>query len=180
MSLAKFSRLLGVAARVPLRFEVRALSTATAQLAEEWKPKVPPPEELLVPLTVPTKLLFGPGPSNPSMRIYNASAMSLLGHLQADFHHIMDETKAGLKYLFQTNNDYTLAITGAGHAAMEASIMNLVERGERILVCVNGMWGSRAREIAERQGKSHKSSLKCLLKNVSSSLISPEVPVYFF
>ncbi|XP_020624089.1 serine--pyruvate aminotransferase-like [Orbicella faveolata] len=152
MSLTKFARLFGVAARGPLRFELRALSTATAKLAEEWKPKVPPPEELLVPLTVPTKLLFGPGPSNPSMRIYNASAMSLLGHLQADFHHIMDETKAGLKYVFQTNNDYTLAITGAGHAAMEASIMNLVERGERILVCVNGMWGSRAREIAERQG----------------------------
>ena len=153
MSAAKFSRLLGVAVRGPLRFEVRALSTTTSKLAE-LKPKIPPPEQLLVPLTVPTKLLFGPGPSNPSMRIYNASAMSLLGHLQTDFHHIMDETKAGLKYVFQTNNEYTLAITGAGHAAMEASIMNLVERGERILVCVNGMWGSRAREIAERQGES--------------------------
>lgn len=68
----------------------------------------------------------------------------------------MDETKAGLKYVFQTNNKYTLAITGAGHAAMEASIMNLVERGERILVCNNGMWGARAQEIAERQGEIKK------------------------
>ena len=82
--------------------------------------------------------------------------MSLLGHLQSDFHHVMDETKAGLKYVFQTNNKYTLAITGAGHAAMEASIMNLVERGERILVCNNGMWGARAQEIAERQGEIKK------------------------
>ncbi|XP_027043880.1 serine--pyruvate aminotransferase-like [Pocillopora damicornis] len=151
MSAAKFSRLVGVAVRGPLRLELRAVSTSTTKLTE-LKPNIPPPEQLFVPLSVPTKLLFGPGPSNPSMRIYNASAMSLLGHLQSDFHHVMDETKAGLKYVFQTNNKYTLAITGAGHAAMEASIMNLVERGERILVCNNGMWGARAQEIAERQG----------------------------
>ena len=115
--------------------------------------KIQPPQELLTPLNVPFKYLFGPGPSNPSTRIYNACAMTLLGHFQADFHKIMDEVKAGLQYVFQTRNKYTLAITGAGHAAMEASIMNLVERGEPILVCVNGMWGLRAREIAERQGE---------------------------
>lgn len=155
MSVAKFSRLVGVAVRGPLRLELRAVSTSTTKLTE-LKPNIPPPEQLFVPLSVPTKLLFGPGPSNPSMRIYNASAMSLLGHLQSDFHHVMDETKAGLKYVFQTNNKYTLAITGAGHAAMEASIMNLVERGERILVCNNGMWGARAQEIAERQGEIKK------------------------
>ncbi len=119
----------------------------------ELKTKVPVPQQLLVPLTVPNVHLFGPGPANPSMRTYNASAMPLLGHLHPEFCKIMDETRAGLKYVFQTNNDYTLAITGAGHAAMEASIMNLVERGERILVCVNGLWGSRAREIAGRQGE---------------------------
>ena len=119
----------------------------------EWKTKIPVPQQLLVPLSVPNVLLLGPGPANPSLRTYNASAMPLLGHLHPEFCKIMDETKAGLQYVFQTRNEYTLAITGAGHAAMEASIMNLVERGERILVCVNGMWGSRAREIAERQGK---------------------------
>ena len=119
----------------------------------EWKTKIPVPQQLLAPLSVTNVLLLGPGPANPSLRTYNASAMPLLGHLHPEFCKIMDETKAGLQYVFQTRNKYTLAITGAGHAAMEASIMNLVERGERILVCLNGMWGSRAREIAERQGE---------------------------
>ena len=126
----------------------------------EWKTKIPVPQQLLVPLSVPNVLLLGPGPANPSLRTYNASAMPLLGHLHPEFCKIMEETKAGLQYVFQTRNEYTLAITGAGHAAMEASIMNLVERGERILVCVNGMWGSRAREIAERQGET---SIKLVL-----------------
>ena len=119
----------------------------------EWKTKISLPQQLLVPLSVPNVLLLGPGPANPSTRTYNASAMPLLGHLHPTFCKIMDETKAGLQYVFQTRNEYTLAITGAGHAAMEASIMNLVERGERILVCVNGLWGSRAQEIAGRQGE---------------------------
>ena len=155
MSVAKLARILSVAARGPLRFEARALSSlsATATKMADWETKIPAPPQLLAPLTVPTKYLFGPGPSNPNMRIYNATAMSLLGHMQADFYKVMDEAKAGLQYVFQTNNRYTLAITGAGHAAMEASIMNIVERGEPILVCDNGMWGKRAREIAERQGE---------------------------
>ncbi|XP_067051661.1 alanine--glyoxylate aminotransferase-like [Acropora muricata] len=154
-TVAKFARVLSVRAHSPLRLQSRALSSATPSTAlkmAEWQMKIPVPPQLLTPLAVPSKVLFGPGPSNPSMRIYNASAMSLLGHMQADFFKVMDEVKAGLQYVFQTNNRYTLAITGAGHAAMEASIMNIVERGERILVCDNGMWGKRAREIAERQG----------------------------
>ena len=159
-SMAKFARILSVAARAPLRFEARAISAGAIKMADaDWQTKVPVPPQLLTPLTVPTKVLFGPGPSNPNMRIYNASAMSLLGHMQTDFYKVMDDVKAGLQYVFQTNNRYTLAITGAGHAAMEASIMNLVERGEPILVCVNGMWGKRAREIAERQGKNKKVTL---------------------
>ena len=152
MSVTKLTRLFVRAAGWPYRVEARALSIAAARMVDA-KVKVSVPKQLLIPLNVPTKILFGPGPSNPSMRIYNASAMPLLGHMQSDFFQVMDETKAGLQYVFQTNNDYTLAISGAGHAAMEASIMNLVERGETILVCVNGMWGSRAREMAERQGE---------------------------
>ena len=153
MSVAKFARILSVAARSPIRLQTRVLSATAIKMAD-WQTKIPVPPQLLTPLTVPTKVLFGPGPSNPNMRIYNATALSLLGHMQADFYKVMDDTKAGLQYVFQTNNRYTLAVTGAGHAAMEASIMNIVERGEPILVCVNGMWGKRAREIAERQGES--------------------------
>ena len=152
MNIAKFARLsYQLSSKAPLQIGVRTLGHGLKMV--EKQTKIQPPRELLTPLNVPFKYLFGPGPSNPSTRIYNACAMTLLGHFQADFHKIMDEVKAGLQYVFQTRNKYTLAITGAGHAAMEASIMNLVERGEPILVCVNGMWGLRAREIAERQGE---------------------------
>ncbi|CAH3120841.1 unnamed protein product [Pocillopora meandrina] len=134
--------------RLNANFKAFSLSAKMA----EWQTKVPVPKQLLEPLDLPSVHLFGPGPANPSLRTYNAHAMPLLGHLHPEFCKVMDETKAGLKYVFQTNNAYTLAITGSGHAAMEAAIMNLVERGERILVCVNGLWGNRARDIAERQG----------------------------
>ncbi|RMX46048.1 hypothetical protein pdam_00002013 [Pocillopora damicornis] len=142
---------------VPIPTRVHCLNanfkafSLSAKMAE-WQTKVPVPKQLLEPLDLPSVHLFGPGPANPSLRTYNAHAMPLLGHLHPEFCKVMDETKAGLKYVFQTNNAYTLAITGSGHAAMEAAIINLVERGERILVCVNGLWGNRARDIAERQG----------------------------
>lgn len=114
---------------------------------------VPPPQQLLKPLWPHPKMLFGPGPSNPNARIYNAAALPMLGHFQTEFHHILDEIQAGLRYAFQTNNVYTIVFTGAGHTGMEGSMMNILERGERILVCENGMWGLRAHNIAERQGK---------------------------
>lgn len=173
-TVVKFARVLSLRAHSPLRLQSRALASAipsTALKMAEWQMKIPVPPQLLTPLAVPSKVLFGPGPSNPSMRIYNASAMSLLGHMQADFFKVMDEVKAGLQYVFQTNNRYTLAITGAGHAAMEASIMNIVERGERILVCDNGMWGKRAREIAERQGNINRILREFFpVKNLASHL----------
>lgn len=125
-----------------------------ASFGLEKKTKIPPPEQLLKPLSPHPKFLFGPGPSNPNARIYNASSLPMLGHFQTEFHHILDEVQAGLRYAFQTNNTYTIVYTGAGHTGIEGSMMNIVERGQRILICVNGMWGMRAKNIAERQGKS--------------------------
>jgi len=64
----------------------------------------------------------------------------------------MDEIKAGIQYAFQTQNRLTLAISGTGHCAMEAALLNLVERSDTVLVAVNGIWGQRAADIARRLG----------------------------
>ncbi|XP_032817996.1 alanine--glyoxylate aminotransferase [Petromyzon marinus] len=109
-----------------------------------------PPQELLSPLRVPTRLLLGPGPSNSSARVRAAGALPLLGHLHPEFCQVMDEVRAGLRYAFQTRNAVTLAVSGTGHAAMEAAIVNLVQEGERVAVCVHGVWGERAASIARR------------------------------
>ena len=131
----------------------KQISRILFRMASTCGVKIPPPRALFTPLTVPQKLLLGPGPANASPRILGASALPLLGHLHPEFVTIMDEVKAGLKYAFQTRNEWTLAISGTGHAGMEAAILNLVERGDVVLVCVNGIWGERASALAERLGK---------------------------
>lgn len=65
---------------------------------------------------------------------------------------IMDEIKAGIQYAFQTKNNLTLAISGSGHAAMEAALVNVVEPGDVVLIAIHGVWGERAADIAERIG----------------------------
>jgi alanine-glyoxylate transaminase / serine-glyoxylate transaminase / serine-pyruvate transaminase len=64
----------------------------------------------------------------------------------------MDDVKEGLQYAFQTKNPLTLAISGTGHAGMEAALCNLIERGDVVLVGINGIWGERASDMARRQG----------------------------
>lgn len=93
---------------------------------------------------------MGPGPSNCPPRVLNASAIPLIGHLHPEMYKIMDEIKEGIKYAFQTKNNWTLCISGAGHAAMEASVCNLVEPGDTVLVGVNGLWGDRLAEMCDR------------------------------
>ncbi|XP_043484572.1 alanine--glyoxylate aminotransferase [Leptopilina heterotoma] len=111
-----------------------------------------PPEELLKPLVVPIKHLMGPGPSNCSQRVLNSLQNQLIGHLHPEMCKLMDEIKAGLQYAFQTRNRLTLAISASGHGGMEASIGNLLERGESILIVKSGIWGERAEDIANRLG----------------------------
>ncbi|WIA13100.1 hypothetical protein OEZ85_006700 [Tetradesmus obliquus] len=102
------------------------------------------------PIQVPTRLLMGPGPTTAHPRILAAQALPLLGHMHPPFIHIMDEIKEGLRYMFQTESPYTLMISGTGHAGMEAAIANLLEPGEKIIVGVNGIWGERVADLAER------------------------------
>ncbi|NXT19940.1 SPYA protein, partial [Syrrhaptes paradoxus] len=114
--------------------------------------RIPPPQGLLRPLAVPERLLLGPGPSNVPPRILAAGGRQLLGHMHAEVLQVMDEIKAGIQYAFQTQNQLTLAISGSGHCAMEAALLNLLESGDTALVAVNGIWGQRAAEIARRLG----------------------------
>ncbi|CAH1800142.1 unnamed protein product [Owenia fusiformis] len=108
------------------------------------------PACLKIPLTPPRKLLMGPGPSTVPPRILAASAIPLIGHMHPEMYQVMDEIKAGIQYVFQTQNELTLAISGAGHAAMEAAVCNLIEDGDVLVSFVAGMWGERFAEIGER------------------------------
>ncbi|NWS45428.1 SPYA protein, partial [Probosciger aterrimus] len=119
-----------------------------------------PPQGLLRPLAVPERLLLGPGPSNVPPRILAASGRQLLGPMHPEVLQVMDDIKVGIQYAFQTQNQLTLAISGSGHCAIEAALVNLVEHGDPVLVAVNGIWGQRAADIARRLGASVYELLK--------------------
>ncbi|XP_055473076.1 alanine--glyoxylate aminotransferase isoform X2 [Psammomys obesus] len=113
---------------------------------------VPPPEALSKPLSVPKRLLLGPGPSNLAPRVLAAGGLRMMGHMQKEMFQIMDEIKQGIQYAFQTRNPLTFAVSGSGHCAMETALFNLLEPGDSFLVGANGLWGMRAAEIAHRIG----------------------------
>ncbi|XP_044586347.1 alanine--glyoxylate aminotransferase isoform X2 [Cotesia glomerata] len=112
----------------------------------------PVSNELLQPMKVPKRLLLGPGPSNLSERVIKAISNPLLGHMHLETFKMMDDIKAGLQYAFQTNNRLTLAISATGHSGMEASLANLLEPTDTILIIKAGLWGERAQEMAKRIG----------------------------
>lgn len=114
-----------------------------------------PPTSLRVPLSVPQKLLLGAGPGNCPPRILHATSQPLLGLLDADMVRLLDETKAGLQYAFQSQNEVTLAVSGTGHAAMETALMNIIEPDETVLVLQNGIWGDRVTSLCKRLGEQH-------------------------
>ena len=98
------------------------------------------------------RTLMGPGPSDVSPRILSALGRPTIGHLDPEFVQMMDEIKSLLQYAFQTNNELTMAVSAPGSAGMETCFVNLVEPGEKVIVCVNGVFGSRMVENVERLG----------------------------
>jgi len=98
----------------------------------------------------PARVLLGPGPSDVHPRVREAMSQTLVGHLDPVFVTLMDEMQELLRYAFQTENKLTLAVSGTGSAGMEAAIVNLIEPGDRMLVCVNGVFGGRMVDVAER------------------------------
>ena len=98
------------------------------------------------------RTLLGPGPSNIHPRVFQAMTSPILGYLDPDFLVIMDETMALLRHLFQTENEMAITLPGSGMAGMEASICNVVEPGDEVVVGIHGFFGQRIAEIVERHG----------------------------
>lgn len=100
----------------------------------------------------PNRILLGPGPSNVHPRVLEALAKPTIGHLDPKFIDLMDEIKLLLKYSLKTENEVTFPISGPGSVGMEACIVNLIEKGNKAAVCVNGVFGGRMKDIIERCG----------------------------
>jgi alanine-glyoxylate transaminase / serine-glyoxylate transaminase / serine-pyruvate transaminase len=98
------------------------------------------------------RILLGPGPSDVHPRVLRAMSTPLVGHLDPEFIELMEETKALLRLVFQTENPLTLPISGTGSAGMEACFVNLLEEGDEAVVGVNGVFGTRMVDVAERCG----------------------------
>jgi len=102
----------------------------------------------------PQRTLMGPGPSDVNPRILEAMSRPTIGHLDPAFIGMMDELKGLLKYAFQTENELTMPVSAPGSAGMETCFANLVEPGDKVVVCQNGVFGGRMKENVERCGGS--------------------------
>lgn len=100
----------------------------------------------------PVRTLMGPGPSDVSPRVLEAMSRPTLGHLDPVFVSMMDEVKGMLQYAFQTKNELTMPVSAPGSAGMETCFVNLVEPGDKVIVCQNGVFGGRMKENVERCG----------------------------
>ena len=107
---------------------------------------VPPP------LNPRERILMGPGPSTVPQRILRAMSASTLGHLDPQYIEYMDQTCQMLREVFQTKNPLTFPVSGTGMAGMEAVVVNLVEPGDEVIVCINGVFGGRMKDNMERAG----------------------------
>ncbi len=100
----------------------------------------------------PQRVLMGPGPSDVSPRVLEAMSRPTLGHLDPVFVSMMDEMKALLKYAFRTENELTMPVSAPGSAGMETCFVNLVEPGDKVVICQNGVFAGRMKENVERAG----------------------------
>ena len=98
------------------------------------------------------RVLMGPGPSDVPPRVLQALSAPCIGHLDPAFLSIMNETQDLLRFLFETENELTIPVSGTGSAGMETCFVNLVEPGDDVAVCVNGVFGTRMCDIVNRLG----------------------------
>lgn len=98
------------------------------------------------------RILMGPGPCNPYPEVIEAFARPVLGHLDPDFIALLDETNDRLRQVFRTANPLTFPVSATGSAGMEAAFVNVVKPGDPVVIGVNGVFGQRMCEVAERCG----------------------------
>lgn len=100
----------------------------------------------------PLRILMGPGPSDVHPRVLAAMARPTIGHLDPEFVAMMEEIKDLLRYAFRTKNNLTIPISGPGSVGMETCFVNLIQPGDKVIVCQNGAFGGRMKENVERCG----------------------------
>jgi alanine-glyoxylate transaminase/serine-glyoxylate transaminase/serine-pyruvate transaminase len=98
------------------------------------------------------RVLLGPGPSMVHPRVLRSMNTPVVGHLDPDFLAILSDVKALLRFIFQTDNDLTLAVPGTGTSGMDAALSNIIEPGDPMLACVSGYFGERLAEMGRRYG----------------------------
>jgi alanine-glyoxylate transaminase/serine-glyoxylate transaminase/serine-pyruvate transaminase len=100
----------------------------------------------------PVRTLMGPGPSDVSPRVLEALGRPTIGHLDPVFVDLMDDIKKLMQFAFQTSNNLTLPVSAPGSAGMEAVFVNLIQAGDKVVICQNGVFGGRMKENVERCG----------------------------
>jgi alanine-glyoxylate transaminase/serine-glyoxylate transaminase/serine-pyruvate transaminase len=103
-------------------------------------------------IKIATRRLMGPGPSTVPQSILEALAQPTMGHLDPLFIRIMDQIRELQRYAFQSDSPHTFTLSAPGSAGMEACLVNMLEPGDEILVCINGVFGTRMAEISRRAG----------------------------
>ena len=111
-----------------------------------------PNASLPQPFNPPNRLLMGPGPSDVHPRVLAAMARPTVGHLDPSFVGLMDELKLLLRQVLRTENALTIPVSGPGSVGMEACFVNLVEPGDKVIICENGVFGGRMKSVTERIG----------------------------
>jgi alanine-glyoxylate transaminase/serine-glyoxylate transaminase/serine-pyruvate transaminase len=106
----------------------------------------------ITPFLPTARTLMGPGPADVHPRILEAMSRPTVGHLDPQFVAMMDELKELLRYAFRTENRLTMPVSGPGSAGMETCFVNLVEPGDKVVVCINGVFGGRMKENVQRSG----------------------------
>ena len=103
-------------------------------------------------MAIGERVLMGPGPSNVYPEVVAALGRPVLGHLDPEFLQLLDETCERLRTVFRTTSRLTIPVSGTGSAGMEAALVNVVHRGDVVVVGINGLFGERMADIADRQG----------------------------
>lgn len=104
------------------------------------------------PLQAPKRLLFGPGPSIVSPRVYQALGQTVVGHLDPFFFEVTEQVRSLLGYVYSTSNSFNIAVSGTGSSGMEAAVANFAEPGRKFALLTNGFFADRIGEMARRQG----------------------------
>ena len=103
-------------------------------------------------IQMPQRVLLGAGPSSVHPRVLQAMTLPVVGHLDPAFFEVMDDVCAMLREVYNTSNSMTVPLSSTGTGAMEAACVNIIERGDTMVVCRNGYFGARLADIAERCG----------------------------